>query len=196
MITYSDQATADKFSVGSPNPSRVVSHSPKCGQAARTPASWAWVLASCFAWPHAAYWLARRSADPFQAELRNLMFDSIIAGLWAPLLHFNALPSVLLMSMATADKVNSGIRGLWLRSLPAMALGLVGAGLLTGFAFEPETTMPVVLACLPIMVIHTLAVSLNSFMLVRRVQLQNRQLDELSRVDVLTGRAAHTSVSA
>lgn len=150
-------------------------------------ASWAWLLASCFAWPHLAHWLARRSTDPFQAELRNLMADSMIAGLWAPLLHFNALPSVLLMSVATADKINTGIRGLWLRSLPGMGLAVLAGGLLTGLAFAPATSMPVLLACLPIMVVHTLAVSLNSFMLVRRVQLQNRQLDELSRVDVLTG---------
>jgi diguanylate cyclase len=94
---------------------------------------------------------------------------------------------VLLMSMATADKVNSGIRGLWLRSLPAMALGLVGAGLFTGFAFEPTTTMRVVLACLPIMVIHSLAVSLSSYQLVRQVQRQNLQLEALNRTDALTG---------
>ena len=39
VITYSDQATADRFSVGSSRPSSLASHSPKCGQAARTVAS-------------------------------------------------------------------------------------------------------------------------------------------------------------
>jgi diguanylate cyclase len=43
------------------------------------------------------------------------------------------------------------------------------------------------LACLPIMVIHTLAVSLSSYRLVRRVQKQNRQLEALNRRDALTG---------
>lgn len=150
-------------------------------------ASWAWLVFCSLLWPHVAYLAAMRSADPFQAELRNLMFDSMIAGLWAPLLHFNALPAVLLMTVATADKINSGIRGLWLRSLPGMLLAVAAGGLLTGFAFAPETSLAVLLACLPVLVVHTLAVSLNSFRLVRRVQLQNRRLDELSRVDVLTG---------
>lgn len=147
---------------------------------------WAWAAFACLAWPHLAFVVAIRSRDPKRAELRNFVFDSLLAGSYAAVLHFNVLPSVLLMSMATADKVNSGIRGLWLRSLPAMALGLVGAGLLTGFAFEPETTMPVVLACLPIMVIHSLAVSLSSYQRVRQMQRQNLQLEALNRTDALT----------
>lgn len=148
---------------------------------------WAWAAFACLLWPHLAYVVAIRSRDPKRAELRNFLFDSLLAGSYASVLHFNVLPSVLLMSMATADKVNAGIRGLWLRSLPAMAVGLVGAGLFTGFAFEPETTMPVVLACLPIMVIHSLAVSLSSYRLVRQVQRQNLQLETLNRTDALTG---------
>ncbi len=43
------------------------------------------------------------------------------------------------------------------------------------------------LASLPIVVIHTLAVSANSYRLVRRVQAQNVKLDELARLDALTG---------
>ncbi|HEU0152587.1 MAG TPA: diguanylate cyclase [Arenimonas sp.] len=156
------------------------------GQQASWP-YWAWAAFACLAWPHLAYVRAVRHRDPKRAELQNFVFDSLLAGSYVAVLHFNVLPSVLLMTMATADKVNSGIRGLWLRSLPAMALGLVGAGLFTGFRFEPETTMPVVLACLPIMVIHALAVSLSSYRLVRQVQRQNLQLEALNRTDALTG---------
>jgi diguanylate cyclase len=149
--------------------------------------SWAWLVFSCVLWPHLAYALARSSKDPFRAELRNFMFDSMIAGSWAPLMHFNALPSALLVVMATADKVNSGIRGLWLRSLPGMAAAILFGGLLTGFEFQPQTSMAVLLACLPTLAIHTLAVSLSSYRLVRKVQMQNIQLEELSRLDALTG---------
>jgi diguanylate cyclase len=152
--------------------------------------AWAWMVFSCFVWPHLAYLLARRSADPFRAELRNFVTDSMIAGSWVPLLHFNLLPSVVLLTVVTADKVNSGVRLLWLRSLPGMLLALLGTGLLTGFAMQVETSQAVMLACLPIMVIHTLAVSLSSYRLVRRVQRQNLQLDEISRVDALTALAS------
>src|SRR5690606_27244383 len=113
--------------------------------------TWAWLLVTCLVWPQVAYVIARRSASPFDAELRNLMADSMIAGLWAPLMLFTALPSALLVTVATSDKINSGIRGLWLRSLPGMFLAVLVGGLLTGFAFRPETSLPVLLACLPIM---------------------------------------------
>lgn len=44
-----------------------------------------------------------------------------------------------------------------------------------------------ILSCLPLLVIHTIAVSASSYQLVRRVQIQNQRLEELSRVDTLTG---------
>lgn len=149
--------------------------------------SWIWAAFTCLVWPHLAYWRARRSPSPFRTELGNLVLDSAIAGSWVVLMHFTVLPSVLVITVATADKINSGVRDLWRRSLPGMLLAMVIGGLLTGFAFRPETSMPVVLACLPLMLIHTIGVSMASYRLVRRVQRQNRRLDELSRIDALTG---------
>lgn len=151
------------------------------------PSSWALLLFTGLLWPQLALLLARRSAEPYRAELRNLLVDSALAAVWVPLMHFNVLPSTLLLTLATVDKIHTGIRGLWLWSLPGMLAGLVGAGLLTGFAFRPESSMPVVLACLPLLLIHTIACSLVSYRLMRKVQNQNRRLDELSRIDVLTG---------
>lgn len=149
--------------------------------------AWAWMVFGCFVWPHLAYVLARRSRDPFRAELGNFVLDSFFAGSWVPLMHFNLLPSVVLVTVVTADKINSGIRGLWLRSLPAVALAILVGGLITGFAFAPVSSMTVVAASLPILVIHTLAVSLGSYQLVRRVQQQNLQLEALNQRDALTG---------
>lgn len=149
--------------------------------------AWAWLVASTLLWPHIAYLLSRRSADPHRAELRNLLLDSAIAGIWVPVMHFNLLPSVLLTTLATVDKINTGIRRLWPWSLPLMAGGVLAGGLLTGFAFKPETSMAVVLACMPLLLIHTIAVSLNGYRLVRKVQYQNRRLAALNQVDALTG---------
>jgi diguanylate cyclase len=153
-------------------------------------ASWALMVFTALIWPQLALMLARASPEPYRAELRNLMIDSAIAGLWAPLLYFNLLPSVLLITLATVDKISTGIRGLWLWSLPGLLAGLVGGALVTGFRFQPESSMSVVLACMPLLLIHTIAVSLTGYRLVRKVQRQNRQLDELSRIDMLTGLAS------
>lgn len=150
--------------------------------------AWAWALFCGFVWPQLAYHLhARRSSDPSSAELRNLTVDSAMAGSLVALMHFTLLPSVVLLTVATADKINTGVRGLWRYALLAMATGLALAGLLTGFQVRLHTSMPVLLACLPILIVHTLAVALSTYQLIRRVQKQNLRLDALSRFDVLTG---------
>lgn len=152
-----------------------------------SPVAYAWAIFTSLLWPQLARWLAGRGPHAYQRELRNLMLDSVIAGSWIPLLHFSVLPSALLATVATADKINTGVRNLWWRSLPGMALAILFCGWLTGFAFEPATSVAVILACLPIMVLHTLGVSLASYRLIRKVQHQNYQLDALSRIDALTG---------
>ncbi|WP_326544266.1 sensor domain-containing diguanylate cyclase [Pseudorhodoferax sp.] len=151
------------------------------------PAVWAVVFCGGFVWPHLAWWLTRRSRDARRAEVRNLLVDSAIAGAFVPLMQFNLLPSVLLVTLTMVDKISTGIRLLWLRSLP----GMLAAGLLaawwTGAAVAPESSMRVVLACLPMLVIHTLSVSMSSYRLIRKVSQQNQLLDALRRVDPLTG---------
>ena len=115
--------------------------------------AWSWMVLTCFAWPHLAYLLATRSRNPFQAELRNFVLDSAVAGSLLPMLHFNLLPSAVLVSVSIADKIHTGVRGLWLRSLPGMVSATVAGGLLTGFAVSYATSTFVLLACLPIMMI-------------------------------------------
>ncbi|MEN1943419.1 diguanylate cyclase [Luteimonas sp. MJ293] len=148
---------------------------------------WLLWLFTAVLWPHLAFLLATRNSNPYHAEVRNLLADSALVGIWIPLLQFNLLPSVLLLTLVTVDKINTGIPRLWLWSLPGLLGGLLITGLLTGFATQPVTSMSVIVASLPMLMIHTIAVSLGSNRLVHRIRDKNRQLDELSRVDGLTG---------
>ena len=150
-------------------------------------AAWLCMAAISFVWPHVAHLLSRRSADPYRAEIRNLLVDSALAVVLVTLMHFNLLPSVLLVTLTMVDKITTGIRGLWARSLPGMAGAAVAGAAFNGFQWAPETSMSVILACLPVMVLHTLSVSLVSYRLIRRVSRQNQLLDELRRIDALTG---------
>ena len=149
--------------------------------------AWAWTLFCGLAWPHVARLRAHYSRVPYRAELTNFMIDSAMAGSLAPIMHFNLLPSAMLLTVATADKINAGVRGLWSRSLLGMLAAMLLSTLLAGWQVEIATSPPVVLACLPLMVIHTLTVSASSYRLVRKVQKQNLRLDELTRSDSLTG---------
>ena len=153
-----------------------------------------WILCALtgLAWPHLAYQLAKRSADPFKAEQRNLLADSAIAAFWVPLMHFNLLPSVVLVAVTTYDKFSTGIKRLWLYSLP----GMLGAGALATLLLRPEprleSSLLVVIFSLPVIIVHTLAVSVASYRLIRTVARQNRELEAMRRTDAQTGLAARS----
>ncbi len=150
-------------------------------------AAWAFAAFATLAWPHLAFVSAGRSADPYRAEIRNLLVDSALVGALVPLMHFCLLPSVLLCMLTMQDKIACGVRGLWLRSLPGMGGGALAGALVTALEFEPRNSLAITLACLPVMMLHSLSVSLVSYRLIRKVSHQNQQLDELRRIDALTG---------
>ena len=150
-------------------------------------AEWASAVFATLVWPHAAFVLAGRSADPYRAEIRNLLGDSALVGALVPLMHFDLLPSLLLCLLTMQDKVTCGVKGLWARSLPGMAIAGLASAAATGLQFDPHSSMAVILACMPVMVLHSLAVSVASYRLIRKVSHQNQQLEELRRIDALTG---------
>lgn len=148
---------------------------------------WTFVAGVCVLWPHLAYWRATRSSDPVRTEKHNLLIDSAISGALVPIMHFNLLPSMLFMTLTTVDKLSTGLKRLWLHSLPALVLGGLASALIFDTGFHPVTTMSVILACLPVMLIHMIAVSVGRYQLIRKVTAQNRELDRVRRIDTLTG---------
>lgn len=150
-------------------------------------ALWVALALSCMVWPQLALLHALRSGNPHRAEVRNLLVDSALGGIWIALMQFNLMPSVLFATMLMVDKLSVGIPRLWQHA----TTGLVAACLVTaaanGFAFAPASSMTVVIASMPMLVVYPLAISIVSYRLVRKVRHQNRLLDELSRTDALTG---------
>lgn len=148
--------------------------------------AWTWWFVSCFVWPHLAYFRSKKSNNAYLSERSNFTFDSFLAGTFLPLIHFNLLASFILVAISTADKINTGIRNLWLYGSIYLLLGLVFCGLLAGFQIELESDLLIVLSILPITILHTLLVSISSHKLIRKVHIKNQKLDELSRKDPLT----------
>jgi diguanylate cyclase len=151
------------------------------------PLAWAALAFNGFAWPHLAWYLAQRSTDPYQAELRNLVADSASAGLWIALMHFNLLPSALLVAMLSMDKICVGGWRFLARTATAQLLALLAAVAVFGFRFEPQTTLLQILLCLPFLTAYPIGVATLTFALASRVRRQNKQLEELNRIDPLTG---------
>lgn len=150
---------------------------------------WAWAALAFhgFAWPHLAYYLARRSIDPYDAEERNLVIDSALGGAWIPLMGFNLLPSVLLVAMLSMDKVSVGGPALLMRTAIAMAAAGSIMSVITGFEFRPEPSLLVLAACIPLMLVYPLIVGMETHRLRQRVRAQRAELEELVRVDSLSG---------
>jgi diguanylate cyclase len=144
---------------------------------------------NAFAWPHVAWLLAARSAHPTRSEIRNLMIDSALGGVWIAVMQFNLLPSVVLATMLSVDKV--GVGGMRLLAQTS-ALLLVACGVtwaVLGLPVQIATPMDVMLACLPLLAIYPLAIGNATYSLAKRLARQNKRLDELGRTDALTGLA-------
>lgn len=153
-------------------------------------ASWPlWVLLvlNGIAWPQVALWRARRSQDPRGAELHNLLVDSAMGGAWIAVMQFNLLPSALLVTMVSIDMVGvAGWRSLG-RSAAAQVIACLLVSAVQDFPVQLHTSMPTVVAALPLLLAYPLAMSALAYRLLGRVAEQNRQLERLNRIDVLTG---------
>ncbi len=149
--------------------------------------AWIALVLNCFVWPPIAYAIARRSANPYRTELRNLTFDSACGGAWVPIISFNLLVSVLLIVMLSMDKISVGGGRYLARCVAAQLIAGVAVTLALGFDYQPETTMFNVMASLPLLVFYPIAVGITTYRLSRRVRDQNRILAELSRTDGLSG---------
>lgn len=147
---------------------------------------WALLLAHGFFWPHLAWWIARSSDDPVPAEHRNLLIDSLLGGIWIALLHFNLLPSVLLVTMLAMNSIAIGGGKLLLRGLAVQIPTCLLVSTLNGFAFAPMTDMVEIIAAVPFLVIYPLALSAMMYRLTRHVRRQNRLLARLSSTDGLS----------
>jgi diguanylate cyclase len=152
-----------------------------------TSLTWALLAVHSFAWPHVAAFLARHSAAPRRAEMRNLQVDSALGGMWIALMQFNLLPCVVLAVMLSFDKINVGGVRLLARTIAWQIGGCVLTVLVSGLQFSPQTGTLNILATLPLLIGYPMAIGFVAHTLLRRTQELNRKLEQLNRVDAMTG---------
>jgi len=147
---------------------------------------WGILLLHGLAWPPVARLLATRSAHPARAELRHLTLDSALGGMWVALMQFNLLPSVLLVTMLSVDKIAVGGFRFVARTTAFLVAACALTSAVLGFAVDFETPMSVVVACVPFLVAYPLAISGLMYGLTNRVTRQNKLLAAISTTDELT----------
>ncbi|MGY2376705.1 diguanylate cyclase [Pseudomonas sp. SDO524_S393] len=156
---------------------------------------WVWVflLFNGFGWAHVAYQLSSRSQFPYQAEQRNLIYDSLFGGFWAAATQFTPLTAVTILSMMTMNNVAAGGKRLFLRGVLAQAAGVAVAWLLFGMKFNPNVSLTQVYACLPMLTLYPMAIGMVCYQLAIKLSEHKRALSALSRTDSLTGLLNHGS---
>ncbi|MGR2740168.1 diguanylate cyclase [Billgrantia sp. Q4P2] len=100
---------------------------------------WSLILPGLFLllWPAVAYLHAARAQNSKQAEFKNLLFDSVLFGVWCSVLDFYVLAT---LSIGLACFMNNMVVGGLRRMATSMTLfagGALGWGALTGFDFRP-----------------------------------------------------------
>ena len=150
---------------------------------------WIALAVNVLVWPHAAWFLAVRSAHPTRFEIRNLMVDSALGGVWIAVMQFNLLPTAVLATMLSFDKIGVGGIPFLARTTALLIAACAATSALLGFPVDVETSMDVMLASLPLLVIYPLAIGTETHSLARKLARRNKRLDELGRTDALTGLA-------
>jgi diguanylate cyclase len=150
---------------------------------------WAMLVVHGFAWPHVARYVAWKSDAPAACERHNLTVDSAAGGAWIALMHFSLLPSVLLATMLTVDKIAVGGPRFAARTSAFLVCACALTSTALGFPIDLDTPMSVVVACMPFLVAYPLAISGVTFALAQKIAAQNRWLAHVSTTDELTGLA-------
>jgi diguanylate cyclase len=152
---------------------------------------WALLLFNGFVWPHLAYQISTRSAFPYQAERRNLLYDSLLGGFWAACVQFNPLTTVTILSMMTMNNVAAGGQRLSLFGALAQFAGMLLGCAIFGLNFNLVMTQAQVWACLPMLTLYPLALGMVCYRLAIKLSRHKRALSALSRTDSLTGLLNH-----
>lgn len=154
---------------------------------------WALWLFNGFIWPHLAYQLSSHSAFPYQAERRNLLYDSVSGGFWAAATQFTPLTAVTILAMMTMHNVAAGGKKLMIQGMLAQLVGVAVAWLVFGPSFNPNVGLIQVYACLPMLILYPVAIGMASYRLAIKLSEHKRALSALSRTDSLTGLLNHGS---
>ncbi|MDW5441223.1 ATP-binding protein [Polaromonas sp. SM01] len=100
-----------------------------------------WAGLVMLTWPYLAYWLSCRAIDSRRSEMRALLVDSCLIGIYGGLSGLNPWIIVALGGAMHASNLGSGGMGHALRGLVAMAIGIVIGAAATGFEFRPDTSL-------------------------------------------------------
>lgn len=159
------------------------------------PPAWVWAVMLCNAivWPPIALWLATSARQPYYAERRNIIFDSIAGGFWAGAMGFNPLPTVTVLAMMAMHNLAAGGKRLFLLGSIGQFVGALVSFYLFRQPFVSASTPLQIYACLPVLIFYPMFVGYMSYRVAVKLSEHKHILGKLSRTDSLTGLINHGS---
>ena len=98
------------------------------------------VALNVLAWPHLAFWLARRAPNPIRAERRNLVADAALGGFSIAVTQVSLVPAAAMLTILAADRLSAGGWKLLGRAMLAGAIIFVVTAWALGWPVRPYQT--------------------------------------------------------
>lgn len=140
------------------------------------PLPWALLILQFLVYPQLVYWRARYAADQRTAELKNLVIDAVLLGVWAGALGFPVwITFIFVVSIIINMTVFRGKRGL-IEAAAWIAGGAGVAVLIGGFHFRPGTAWLTTLLCIVAIVAYIFAVADSAYLRTLKLHETRNQL--------------------
>jgi diguanylate cyclase len=148
-----------------------------------------WPLAAfcVLVWPHLAYRMALRAANPLRAERFNLWLDSLFVSFSAAAIGFSLVPTAVLFMATSLGNVTVGGLRLFVLGLVAHVVGAVLGVLVWGIGFQPDSSVLAQWSAVPLLVLYPLLMGGLMYQLASRLNESRRELRFLSEHDALSG---------
>jgi diguanylate cyclase len=139
---------------------------------------WALLTGVLLIYPHLAVWRARRSPNPNQAELENLLVDSFLLGLCSAALEFPVwIVFIMVIGTSINHMVYLGLRG-GVRSTVTLILGALIAVTLTGLRWSPDTSGLTTVLCIIGLSLYLMSFANVAFLRTRKLREARQQLHQ------------------
>ena len=152
--------------------------------------AWGCLVALFLIYPHVQYWRACKAEHPLQAEMNNLLVDSVLLGMAVAALEFPLWITVsALLGTLTNSAANKGWRGVG-ESIVAVLLGALAWIGAAGFKLSPDCDWPTTLLCIfgltsYLLVLGSLGFTRNRQLRLTREELQLRERELLTANETL-----------
>ncbi len=154
------------------------------------------VAATCFFWPHVAYFRVRHAPQPLVRERWNFIVDSVNGGWFVAAVHFAPIAALVVFLMFAIDNMAAGGWRLFGYGFVAMALGAGGGLLVFGPQLAHGMEPHAVLAWVPVLLGYPLVLAKTTYDVYMKLTERSARLRDLSERDGLTGLSNRMSISA